>query len=253
MPNSYKYSSPEVANIDYENIYFNSSDNHRLHAWHLKTKAKKVKGLVLFYHGNAQNLSAHSLSIQWITKYGYDVFIFDYRGYGLSQGKPHLEGVYQDGLFAFEKAKEIQKVRGAQKFVAMGQSLGGNVLMQVLPKIQDRGIDHVVLDSTFIDYKEIAFEKLKEVWITWPLSPLAYLLVSNSHSPEANIALFTRPTLVIHSKADRVIPYEMGREVYSKLTMKNKTFWTLENAPHISVYQIEKKKYQRELISLLDN
>lgn len=252
MPTSYQYSRPEAFGIDYENVYFDSSENHRLHAWHMKTKAKKVKGLVLFFHGNAQNLSSHALSIQWITKYGYDVFIFDYRGYGLSQGTPNLEGVHQDGLHAFKKAKEIQKKRGAKKFVAMGQSLGGNILMQTLPA-HEESVDYVVLDSTFTSYKEIAFEKLKEVWFLWPVSPLAYFLVSDSHSPEDNIAKFKKPTLVIHSKADQVIPYFMGEEIYNGLTMKEKKIWTLEKAPHISVYQVENKKYQRELVKLLDN
>lgn len=87
------YSTPAMGGIDYETAIFSSRDGTTLSAWLLKTKQPR-KGVIYFLHGNAENISTHIASVYWLPEQGYDVFLLDYRGFGLSEGEPELPEVF---------------------------------------------------------------------------------------------------------------------------------------------------------------
>lgn len=97
--------TPDQLGLDYRDIYFSSSDNLQLHGWWFPAE-EKSNALILFLHGNAQNISTHSAAVYWLTRHQYDVFIFDYRGYGLSQGQPELDGAIKDIYHAMDYARK---------------------------------------------------------------------------------------------------------------------------------------------------
>lgn len=250
FPDSNKYASPESFNLDYENIYFDSTDHVRLHAWHLK--AKKPKGIVLFFHGNAQNLSSHFLSAGWIVNHGWDVFIFDYRGYGLSHHvSPTQKGLYEDGLSAINFTRNLMKKRNINRLVVLGQSLGGNVAMRVLQDTKREDIELVILDSTFLSYKKMAVDKLASNWITWILSPLGFVLVSDEYSPKKWMKDFDRPLIVIHGEEDRVVPVKFGDEI-NQVVKAEHTYWRIPKGIHTDVFHLHEKKYRKMLLTVLD-
>ena len=161
FPTSYFYADPKKHDINYKDIDFISTDGTKLHGWLLSSdKTKKKKGLILHFHGNAHNLTCHWMNLGWLTKSGYDIFIFDYRGYGLSKGQANQQGLNKDSIAALNWAYEKQK--SYPKFIVYGQSLGGAVSMRALKDFEHRDeIDLFVLDSTFISYQSIAFDKVK--------------------------------------------------------------------------------------------
>ncbi len=248
QPDQLMYYPPEVTGFDYENIYFHSHDRYRLHAWFFPSKTRKPIGTIVQFHGNAQNLTSHYLSLSWVVDYGYNLFIYDYRGYGESLGEPTPETVNKDALVALDQALELSEKTGTKNLIAYGQSLGGAVLLRALAdsKINEH-ISLLVLDSTFLSYKTVARQTLSRFVLTWPLSPLGYLLISDEFAPEKTLASVKLPLLIIHDKGDRVIRYSNGEEINQHYTGP-KEFWNIDHGTHVGIFFVEKGKYRSEFI-----
>ena len=97
-------------NIPYKDIRFESADGVPLHGWLLCPRKESPRGTILFLHGNAENISTHVQSVLWIVDAGYEVFAFDYRGYGWSGGKPDIPGVHRDARAAAAKLLSLPGV-----------------------------------------------------------------------------------------------------------------------------------------------
>ena len=257
QPSRYLYSRPEDLNLKYENRVIESKDGTRLHSWFFPSEGKS-KGLAVLFHGNAQNLSAHYLALSWMVRYNYDVWVWDYRGYGLSQGEAGSEGIYEDSLVALDYAHQLMEKNYEKdsKLIVVGQSLGGNLLMRALEDFKHRErINFLVLDSTFKSYKELARDKLASVWFFWPFQHLSYALISDEYAPNERLKEITIPTLVIHGRQDDIIPFSYGREVYESIGpegFKKKWFWALEEGKHISTLGSGKGGYDKKLIDLIE-
>jgi len=254
QPSSALYSAPETLGIQYENLYFETADKVRLHGWLFETpKEIPPKGLILFFHGNAQNITSHYLNLQWVTQFGYDVFIFDYRGYGLSKGRPNQKGVYQDALAAMNLAASMQKERGYQKMILYGQSLGGIIAAHALETDDWKNFfDLVVFDSTFYSYQVIARGKINQVPGLRVLRGMVPWLVSDSTKPTTIYQDLQKSVLVIHGKRDSIVEHEYGAEIYSRLKTEKKWFWEIEEGEHIDVFISHLHKYRYRFVELLD-
>ena len=257
QPSRYLYSRPEDLKLKYENRVIESKDGTRLHSWFLPAVGKS-KGLAVLFHGNAQNLSAHYLSLSWMVRYNYDVWVWDYRGYGLSQGEARSKGVYQDSLAALEYVhgmiKERREKDKDQKLILVGQSLGGNLLMKALEDSEYReDANLLVLDSTFMSYQKLAKDKIASVWFLWPIQYLSYALISDEYSPENHLDRIQIPTVVLHGKKDEIIPFVYGQELYDSLKTKKKWFWAIEEGKHISTLGTGKGGHDEKLVELVDS
>lgn len=256
QPDRYLYTNPKDYQLKFENFYFKSSDNIKLHAWHFKNSLNpsKPKGLILQFHGNAENMSTHYLSLAWITKFGYDLLAFDYRGYGTSEGKPSKDGLYRDSIAALNFTETLIKKMKISKFIVYGQSLGGALAAKAVANYKNKKvIDLLVLDSTFMDYKEVAAQTLSSHWPTWPFTPLAYILVSNKYKTTDDIAGLKESVLVIHGKKDRIVKFKNGEAIYETLSTKNKKFWQIDDGRHIDVFNRKDDFYRKKFIKYLDN
>lgn len=245
-PDSVLYDNPQLRGIDMVLVKFNSADKTQLVGWWLKNKQKldKPKGLILFFHGNAQNMSSHYLALEWVLQEGWDLFVFDYRGYGLSEGKPTPEGVSQDAFAALEWAYGLKKRMGHEKFVIYGQSLGGTIALDLMTSLleQDK-VQLLALDGTFSSYKEIAGYKVPGLG-SW--------LVSDEHSPKKNIKnLKSTPVLVIHGEKDPVIPFKFGKEIYDQLVTPHKWFLTHQGG-HNETFTVENQRLRAEFLKLIN-
>lgn len=254
QPDRFLYAPPEKLNLKYENIFFESPDQVRLHAWFFPSPVKtKEKKLILLFHGNAQNLSSHYLSVSWMIQYGFDVLVWDYRGYGLSQGEPENKGVYLDSLTALDYATEKFKKDQYKKFFAIGQSLGGNILLKAISDFPNRWpIDMLTIDSSFASYQSMAKDRLQTVWFFYPFSYLSPLLVSDNYAPLKNLSNVKTPVLVMHSEHDKVVPSKFGKEIFNSLGSSKKEYWKIENAHHIGTLGNGKKETEEKFLKYLD-
>lgn len=256
QPDRYLYANPKKLGISFENVYFHAPDQTKLHGWYMHNKldAKKPKGLIIHFHGNAQNMSSHFLNLAWILDHGYDLFVFDYRGYGTSEGKPDKDGVFQDSLSALNKAFELAQQNKVEQFIIFGQSLGGALATRSFYDFtQKEKVKLLVLDSTFMNYKKVAAQALQRSWLTWLFHPLAFLVISNKYATEEIVPKITVPTLVIHGKLDRVVNFSNGEEIYRKLEMEEKFFWPLEKGRHIDVFNNKPDRIRQRFLDLLSN
>lgn len=235
-----------------EEITFSSEDGTKLFAWYFPSQKQPAKGTLIQFHGNAENLTSHYLSLVWLTKEGYNLFTFDYRGYGKSEGEPDPKGVYEDGKAALLRAHELH---GESKtpFILYGQSLGGAIGMRALadsPVAKETSF--IVLDSTFHSYASIARKKLAGHWLTWITSPIGWLLVSDKYASTDAIRANQTPLLVIHDEEDPAVPFSCGSEIY-EMTSGKKEMWVLKQGNHIAAFSDGTPHNRKKFLERLSN
>ena len=209
--------NPENQGLSYEDVVLIHPRGLRLHGWWLPAAGEgHVRGTVYFLHGNAQNISTHLASVQWLPEQGYNVFLLDYRGYGLSEGKPKLPGVFDDVQLGLDWLRNARQTQGP--LTVFGQSLGGAMAATVLGDEKNQNAaDCVVLEAAFASYRGITDDVMKGSWLLWPLRWLVVPGMPGADlDPESRIAgLAPTPLLVMHSEDDPVIPYQHGKRLFA--------------------------------------
>ncbi len=239
--------------LEYDDITFKSKDGTRLHGWFFKAKAKEVKGTIVQFHGNAENISTHFFSLVWLIDHGYNLFTFDYRGYGKSDGYAFQEGVYEDALAALDQGLDLRNNNGGGKFVVYGQSLGGNIALRALPDWKEqKKVSLFVLDSTFASYQDVAFHKISHSWLLFWLSPLTFVVISDKYAADEVMDKVRNPVLVIVGQKDEVIPQKFGKIIYKGLKTEKKWLWKLPDGRHIDAYHHAGGMYRGPFLKLLD-
>jgi len=246
FPDKKVHYPPEERGLVKEEVHFKSKNGETLHGWFFP--ASKPKGTVVQFHGNGQNLTAHYLTLTWIVDEGYSVFVFDYQGYGESTGVATPENTYYDGLAALNAGWMLHKRKSNGKFIVYGQSMGVPIALRAAEK--DTRIDLVVADSGFLSYKAIFSQTLSRNWLTFIVSWIPYLTVSNEYAP--NIENITVPLLVIHDRYDGTVKFNNGEEIFKQAkNSKRKSFWILENGYHIATFFVENKVYRKKFLDYL--
>ncbi|HEC19727.1 MAG TPA: alpha/beta hydrolase [Gammaproteobacteria bacterium] len=228
--------TPADIGLDYQDVHFSSSDGIRLHGWFLPAKdgADQARGTVLLLHGNAENISTHIGSVYWLPGRGFNVFLFDYRGYGQSQGTAYLQGAMRDIAAALSWLLANPDIDNS-RIAVLGQSLGGAMGSYVFVHSgQAQAIRALILDSVFSDYRQIAREKLSGFWLTWPLQyPLSWL-INNDYAPIESIGLYSpTPVLIIQGEADNIVPPHHAKALFDQ-ARPPKDLWLIPGARHIS-------------------
>lgn len=203
--------NPGQLGIEFEDIYFKSVDDLNLHGWWFPSR-EKSNGLLLYLHGNGENISTHSAAVYWLTRHQFDVFIFDYRGYGLSQGVPDMDKSMTD-IYQALKYVNSRKQSGKKLFV-MGQSLGASMGVYALAQ-KPAGVAGAIFVSPFSDYREITRDALAGSWLTWALQWPLSLTISNEYRPMDYVNKLPQiPVLYLYSNEDRVIPVRHIKQLY---------------------------------------
>lgn len=245
------YYDPKAAGYAPEDIYFTDVAQRKLHGWWFPAKKSPAKATIIFFHGNAENLTSHYLQLAWITDEGYNFFIFDFPGYGLSEGKPTPKSCLDSGHAAVDWVAKNKSQGGP--IIIYGQSMGGIVALRTaIDKKSEINLKLVVADSTFESFQRIVSVKLTHFWLTWPLQPLSYVLVSDHWAPGDLKSISPVPVLVIHGQKDVVVEPELGEKVFEKLA-EPKTLWRIPDGTHTDVYWRNDYKYRKEFLSFLEN
>ncbi len=200
QPHKELIGSPQDIQLDYENIVFQSSDGTHLNGWFIR--AKEPRGVLFFCHGNAGNMSHRLETLRLYNRLGLSVFVFDYRGYGRSEGKPDEKGTYLDAEAAWNYLTTQKKVSQDQ-IIVLGRSLGGGIALGLAGKIHPKAF---IIESSFTSVPDLASKYYFFLPISW--------ITRFSYDNLKQIPLIDCPVLVIHSKEDRVIPFEHGVKLY---------------------------------------
>jgi fermentation-respiration switch protein FrsA (DUF1100 family) len=224
--------TPERIGLAYQDVYFEAADGTRLHGWFLPAQGATT-GTVFFLHGNAENISTHIGSVYWLPKQGFNVFLPDYRGYGLSQGTPTMAGVMSDIEAAFVTLLTQPNV-DPQRIVVFGQSLGGSLAISYVARSSHRAdIRALVVESPFSDFQGIAQEKLASSWLTWPFQWLPTLAIDNDYSPLLAVGQVAPiPLLLIVDERDTIVPPHHGQDLYDR-AHDPKDLWFVPDTGHI--------------------
>lgn len=234
--------TPAEVGVEARDVWFRAGDGTRLHAWFLPAKGEP-RGTVLFLHGNAENVSTHIGSVYWMPDYGYQVFLFDYRGYGHSDGRPSLAGLQMDFAAALQHVSAMPEV-DPERVIVFGQSMGGATAVSGLARAPARTqVRALVVEGAPSSYRSLARELLSEWWLTWPLQWPLSLTISDEFRPlDAVDDISPVPLLVVHSRDDQIIPPHHGEALY-EAAREPKTLWLVDGARHIAVFT---RKEQRE-------
>ena len=185
----------------YEDVTLEAEDGISLHGWYIPREG--ARRVVLFLHGNAGNISHRRESVEIFHQLGLGVFIFDYRGYGQSEGTPSEAGLYRD---AFAAWRYLTGVRGfeAADIVIFGRSLGGAVAARLASEVTAGG---VILESTFSSARDFTN-------VVFPLLSRLVILRYDLDAARA-VGHVTSPVMVLHSRDDEIMPFELGRTLYA--------------------------------------
>jgi hypothetical protein len=256
-PRRVEFSNPSQVGANYDRISLLTEDGIQLEAWRIYSpKVKTPKARLVFFHGNAQNLSSHFHYLIWALDFNYEIFIFSYRGFYKNKGDPTPRGTLSDGLAALDWVQK-QSQKDKIPWVAFGQSLGGAVLMRSLAEKKEKlGSEFippvlVAIDCSFHSYQEVGRKVLAKNWFTWPLQWLSYFVLSDRYAPNKKIAnLSPIPLLVMHGTQDPTVSYSLGERIF-EIAREPKYFWPLEGAGHTDVFFIENFVYRKKFDDLV--
>ncbi len=206
MPGRALTASPGDIGLAYENVSLTTSDDERLHGWYVP--AARARGVVLFFHGNAGNISHRLDSIAIFHQLGLDTLIIDYRGYGESSGQTSEQGTYLDAQAAWDYLVGERGV-SPDRIIIFGRSLGGAVGAWL-------GSQHtpaaVIIESSFSSGADMA-HRLYPFLPTRLLTRLRYPVAEYASRLEC-------PVLVVHSRDDEIIPFAMGEAIYAAVKQR---------------------------------
>jgi hypothetical protein len=186
-----------------ESIVFKSKNGNKLNGWLLKPKNQKIKNTIIHFHGNAGFLVNQYKFMTPFTTKGFQIFLFDYSGFGFSEGEAARKNVLIDAISAVNYVKNRPELTKT-KLIIYGQSLGGHLSAVVASKMENE-IDALVIEGAFSSHDDIAAETA---------GFLGRILVDEKYSAKQYIKTFKKPVLIIHSKDDKTIPIKLGRKLF---------------------------------------
>lgn len=229
--------TPEEWGVAYEDVFLDTADDVRLHGWYIPRHDSKQ--VLLFFHGNAGNISHRGASVEIFHRLGLNVFIFDYRGYGKSQGKPDENGLYEDARAAWRYLTNERKF-DQKDIILFGRSLGGAVAAELAAEVQPGGL---ILESTFSSAREVAN-------VIFPV--LSRLIVLRyDFNTAAHMRQITSPVLVLHSPDDEIIPLRLGEQVFQAAN-EPKSFVKMRGG-HNNGFLMSQPDYERALAAFISS
>ena len=216
-----------ASRLPLQDIRFKSADGVNLFGWYVESRGSA--GMLLWCHGNAGNIIHRLDNLAQLYRVGLSVFIFDYRGYGRSEGKPSEEGLYQDAFAAYGYLTRTRGIR-ADHLVIFGRSLGAAVAGTVASQRPAAGL---ILESAFPSVEAVAKAQLGV--------PAHWLLHSRFRLID-RLRDIRVPILMLHGDRDEIVPIALGRQVYEAASSQ-KSFYVIPGAEHNNTYVVGGKPY----------
>jgi uncharacterized protein len=247
FPDKHEFATPDQVGLPYEDVWMRTSDGVRIHGWFILASKQGLAGsqglsglsgsanqtvptglngqtgqtgkTLLFCHGNAGNISHRLDKVKRLLPLGVNVFLFDYRGYGQSDGRPSEQGTYRDGDAAYQwlvqklsfprasggnpamdPPPETARDDGKRKIILYGESLGGAVAAELAVRHPEAA--GLILESAFTSTVDMArrfFPRLPARWV-----------IRNRYDTFSKVRGMRMPLLVLHSRQDDIVPFSMA-------------------------------------------
>ena len=210
LPDRRLEATPDAAGLSHEDVFLTTTDGVRIHGWFLPAPHALSPSpfTVLFFHGNAGNISHRFEKLAVFHALGASVLIIDYRGYGRSEGKPSEEGTYRDAHAAYEyligKARSRACGSTPHSIVVYGESLGSAIAVDLAAKVPVGG---VILEEPFTSVGDVG-QKM------FPFLPVR-LLARNKYDSLSKIGRINAPLLIFHSRDDEVFPFRHAERLFA--------------------------------------
>lgn len=232
FPEREMVASPSDFGLAFEDVAFSASDGVRLHGWFVPGEGDVTW---LWFHGNAGNISHRLDNLKRVQdRVGVNVFIFDYRGYGLSQGKPSEQGTYRDGEAAVAYLRSRHDI-DPDKIIYFGRSLGASVAVEMATRHRPYAL---VLESSFTSVPEMAR-------LTYPFLPV-WPFLRTKYDSLAKMGKVEAPVLMLHGDRDDIVPLEIGRKLFLA-AHEPREFFVIQGAGHNDTYLVGGGDYFRVL------
>jgi len=239
FPDKHIYATPAALNLEYREVLFHADDGTEIHGWYLPGDPDKP--LVLFCHGNAGNISDRLDNLKLLRTLGLSIFIFDYRGYGKSQGTTSEEGTYSDVRGALRYLK--QQGWSTEQMIYFGRSMGAGVSLQLA---LEEPAAALVLESPFTSVSAMGRYHYPV------LSRLAGWLIQVRYDNLQKIDKLKTPLLIFHGERDDIVPPEMAEQLYEKAPQPKKLIM-LPRAGHNDTYDVGGEFYWQHWQKLVAN
>ena len=227
-PTPVRGETPAGLGIPFNDVRIATEDGETIHAWWLPGNHLDAP-VILFLHGNAGNREDRLHNLHGLWQAGMAVLIIDYRGYGGSSGAPYEEGLYRDGVAAFDW---LRAKAGPRPITLFGRSLGSAVAAQVALRRPAAGL---ILESAFTSAPEVARH-------IYPIPGIGRLVRSRFDTLAA-VKQLSLPLLIIHGTADTLIPFSMGEALYDAAASPQKTFRPVPGGGHNDTYLLAAEDY----------
>ncbi|UJH67268.1 alpha/beta hydrolase [Allomuricauda sp. SCSIO 65647] len=219
LPQDFNYAFEE----DFEEFFLTNTDGARLNALHFK--AKNPRGLILYFHGNAGDLSRWGEIASYFVSKQYDIIVMDYRTYGKSTGKLSERALYGDAQLFYDYAK---KSHDEKDIILYGRSLGSAMATYLCSQNQPKKL---ILETPFYSLAEVAKERFPFLPVQ---SLMRYGFPSYRYMKDAKC-----PVFIFHGTDDGVVPYESGKRLFEYVPTETKYFFTIEGGGHNNLIEFD--------------
>lgn len=238
-----------TSKLNYQEFYFNVDKDVKLHGVLFKPDSIEPIGTIFHYSGKGMHLmSSIQKSYKPLLKKGFQIFSFERRNFGKSTGEANNSLILKkDALFIFDKVTEMNDIKG-KPIIIWGQSLGGAFATMAASQRQEK-VKGLILEGTFSSFPDIGkvyARMLKLENFKW----IVPLIMNNDFPAEEEIKNLKIPTLILHSKSDVQVPYQLGRNIYNAANKTNTKFWDIESKHIMAIYDYE-DRYVEEFIKMI--
>ncbi|WP_435106201.1 alpha/beta hydrolase [Arhodomonas sp. AD133] len=231
VPGRELVATPAERGLSYQAVTIATDDGERLHGWFVP--ADNARGVLLFFHGNAGNISHRLESIELFNRLGLAVMIVDYRGYGRSTGRPGEAGLYRDARAAWRYLTGSLGIE-PRRIVIFGRSLGAAVAARLAAEVSPAAL---IIESAFTSVADIAARQ-------YPVFPVRMLL-QHRYDTEAALAGVESPVMAIHSRDDEIVPLDHGRRLYRNAPRPRQ--WLELRGGHDGAFYTSRERYLQAL------
>ncbi len=226
--------TPTDVGMDFQDVSISTTDGVMLHGWFIAGRSSRV---LLFFHGNAGNISHRLDSIAQFRELGLSVLIIDYRGYGQSAGRTTERGIYRDADAAWRYLIDDRGI-AANDIVIFGRSLGASVASRLASEYQPFAL---IVESSFTSVPDIA----QDIYPWLPVRWLSRL----SHATRDYVRDVRCPILIIHSRDDEIIPFRHGEAIFASAN-EPRTLLTIRGT-HNDAFLLDERAYVAGLRTFL--
>ena len=234
---------PKRYGIEFEDVTFKSGDGLRLHGWFMSpARGVKPKGAIVFSHGNAGSVGHHIGFTAWMVRAGYQVFLYDYRGYGKSEGEITRKGMLEDVRAAITYVATRKDV-DRNRVISFGHSLGGAQSLAALGEKKMEGLRAVVSFAGFASYKDMARRFAGDAG--------ADLVTDDLSARDLISKIAPVPVLIVHGTADGTVPIGQGEILFAKAGQP-KAFFKVKGGSHTGALAMNNGEYRKRILDWLD-